>query len=134
MKSWKQRLLIPVEPLLIPDDHSEEFSMLRQEKELFAKSGLPLACGYRRVVIGGRGPYVEFHFTDIMWGNFYVPDDQKYRLNDKRVYYDEWRSIGRDNVKLYFQKRTVKYADYRIGMMYISPFDLFIDGKRPIIV
>ena len=32
-------------------------------------------------------------------------------------------------VKVYEQKRTVDYAEYKVGMLYASPFDLFVDGK-----
>jgi hypothetical protein len=32
-------------------------------------------------------------------------------------------------VKVYGQKRTVDYADYKVGLFYISPFDLFVEGE-----
>jgi hypothetical protein len=32
-------------------------------------------------------------------------------------------------VKVYDQKRTVDYADYKVGLFYMSPFDLFVDGQ-----
>ena len=56
--------------------------------------------------------------------NFEIPEDQEYRKTDKRVYYVEARSKDDSYVKLYFQKKTVAYADYKVGMLYISPFDL----------
>jgi len=31
-------------------------------------------------------------------------------------------------VKVYDQKRAVDYADYKVGLIYISPFDLFVEG------
>jgi hypothetical protein len=37
-------------------------------------------------------------------------------------------------VKLYLQKRTVAYADYRIGMCYISPFDMVMATMCPVII
>jgi hypothetical protein len=39
-----------------------------------------------------------------------------------------------DNVMLYFQKRTVAYADYKVGLCYISPFDLLRDELQPVIL
>ena len=32
-------------------------------------------------------------------------------------------------MKVYWQKKTVDYADYRVGRYYISPFDL-VDGEE----
>ena len=44
----------------------------------------------------------------------------------------EWRSKDQSNVKVYEQKRTVDYADYKVGLFYISPFDLFVEGEAVI--
>jgi len=93
-----------------------------------------LAKGYVRVVIGKRGPYVEFTPEQIQWENFFIPDDQKYRLNSREVYYDEYRSYDCSFVKLYYQKRRVAYADYELGLCYISPFDLLRDKMQPVIM
>jgi len=95
------------------------------EIELFSKSGTLLSRGYNRIVIGGRGPYVEFTDDQINFKSFHIPKDQVYRLTDRRVYYVELRSSDENNVKLYYQLQTVAYADYKIGMFYISPYDLF---------
>jgi hypothetical protein len=35
-------------------------------------------------------------------------------------------------VKVYDQKRSVDYADYKVGLYYISPFDLFVEGEAVI--
>ncbi len=37
-------------------------------------------------------------------------------------------------VKVYQQKKTVAYADYRVHKCYISPFDLYLSDKRPVII
>jgi hypothetical protein len=132
MKPYKKRLRIPVEPELI--DVDGEMLPIGREKNFYTKTGLLVATAYRRVVIGGRGPYVEFHFTDIKWSEFYVPSDLQYRADSKVVYYEEWRSLDSAYVKLYRQKRTVAYADYKVHMNYISPFDLFTDGLTPVII
>ena len=88
-------------------------------------SGLPIATGYVRLVKGGRGDYVEFSRDQIIWANTFIPPSQKYRLrpNITLVYYIEHRST-RDYVKIYEQKRLVGYADYKIGMIYMSPTDI----------
>lgn len=91
-----------------------------------------IATGYTRVVIGGRGPYIEFLPGHLIWDSLQIPDEEKYRLEHPwkdRVYYVEWRTKDESNVKVYDQKRSVDYADYRVGLVYISPFDLFVEGE-----
>lgn len=90
--------------------------------KFYTKSALLIAEGYDRLVIGKRGPYVEFN--NINTENIHIPKEQKYRLDNLLVYYDEYRTNDECNVKIYFQKKCVKYADYKIGKWYISPYDL----------
>jgi hypothetical protein len=120
MKPYRKRLNIAV------DAGSETLF-------LFSQSGLHLATGYTRVVIGKRGPYIEFRPNQIVWTNFHVPESQIYRFRDARVFYIEHRSNCNSNVMLYQQRRTVAYADYKIGFCYISPFDLIMTGTCPVI-
>lgn len=94
--------------------------------EFRCPKGELLAVGYERVVIGGRGPYIEFSDHQIKELAFESP------VGVHHVYYIEGRS-RLSEVKLYFQLKPVDYADYRIGMFYISPFDVYVDGK-PVIV
>jgi hypothetical protein len=100
---------------------------------LFSKEGLTVSKGYERIVIGGRGPYVEFTEDQIVFDSFKVPREQLYRFKDARVYYIELRSVGLSNIKLYFQLKTVSYADYKIGMFYISPYELYDSTGRCIV-
>jgi len=96
--------------------------------ELFSKhpSYIPIAERYQRVVIGQRGPYIEFTKNQIIDSTMYIPKGQLYRLSDPKVYYIEFRTIEGD-VKVYYQMRSVAYADYLINHFYISPYDLFKD-------
>lgn len=94
--------------------------------EFFTSENLLVAEGYQRIVIGERGPYIEFKNSMMKMNNLHVPKEQEYRLTDQRVYYVEFRTNDKSNVKVYFQRRTVKYADYRIGFFYVSPFELKI--------
>jgi len=109
MTDYTSRLSIPLEG----DPHFEFFS----------RSGELLATGYTRIVIGERGPYVEFSPLQL---NPDVFDE----LNDAdHYYYIELRSSA-DFVKAYLQIYRVDYADYVPGMCYISPFDMHdVDGK-----
>jgi len=112
--SYKKRLLI---------DITGNDSLIFQ-----TESGSTLAIGYERIVIGKRGPYIEFTKTQIDISAIFIPEKTRYRLTSRLVYYNEWRS-NKDNVKIYEQKKTVSYADYKIGLWYISPFDLRVDGQ-----
>lgn len=87
-----------------------------------SRSGVMLVQGYNRVVIGGRGPYVELSLRHLLMDKFNKADVP-------HRHYVEWRS-HRDGVKLYEQFQTVDYADYKPGLFYISPFDLMVGGKR----
>jgi hypothetical protein len=92
---------------------------------------LHVATGYTRVVMGGRGPYVEFLPGHLIWDSLQIPDEEKYRLErpwKDKVFYVEWRTKDQSNVKVYEQKRTVDYVDDKVGLFYISPFELFVGG------
>jgi hypothetical protein len=62
-----------------------------------------------------------------------VPAEELYRFNDPHVYYGEYRSHDKSDVKVYWQKKTVDYADYRVGRYYISPFDLVDEEEKDLI-
>ena len=89
--------------------------------KFYTKNGLLLANGYTRVVIGGRGPYIEFSCDQIEHDNIYIPKHAEHKLKNSMSYYWEYRSKDKCNVKLYDQKMEVSYADYKVGMWYISP-------------
>lgn len=107
--------------LLLPEEIGND------EIIFYTKSGLEVAHGYERVVIGDRGPYIEFHGEMLNNDGIYIPEHQKWRIKNPLCYYVEWRTKDNCYVKIYNQKRTVKYADYKIGCWYISPFDLTSD-------
>lgn len=98
--------------------------------KLTTKTGLQLATEYNRIVIGKRGPYVEFKKPHILFMNLYIPDNEKWRIDSPSCYYIEYRSIDTSFVKIYQQKETVTYADYLKEYYYISPYDLYINGEN----
>jgi len=69
---------------------------------------------------------VEFTYQQMRHENLVVPPDEVWRLESMspRIYYNEYRSSDHSWVKIYQQKKCVNYADYIIGMWYMSPFDL----------
>jgi len=89
--------------------------------KFYTKKDLLLASGYTRIVIGGRGPYIEFESSQIAHDNIYVPKHAEHKLDMTLTYYHEYRSNDNCFVKLYDQKMGVSYADYVIGMWYICP-------------
>jgi len=114
MQDYESRLKVPI--------HGNSHSIL------YTKSGQVISTGgYDRIVIGKRGPYVEFTTLDHDILN--IPDDQKWRLFSDKVYYVEYRTKI-DNVKVYYQLKPVDYADYQVDKYYISPFDLYESGSK----
>jgi len=92
--------------------------------EFYSHSGLILAKGYKRIVYGNRGPYIEFEDKYIKFDNIYIPNNANWRLNSNKSFYIEYRSKCESFVKIYFQKKLVSYANYKIGKYYISPYEL----------
>ncbi len=88
----------------------------KPEATIYTSNGTPIATDYTRVVFGKRGGYVEFTPEQIVNAIIYKP-------SQRHVFFTEWRTEG-DHVMVYEQRRRVKYADYRVGMWYISPGDL----------
>jgi hypothetical protein len=96
-----------------------------------------MADGYERIVIGQRGPYVELTEEQIVAckSRLFVPDKQQWRLSPSwinKIYYIEYRHDP-TQIMVYFQKKTVSYADYKVGMYYISPWDLVTETNQPLI-
>lgn len=118
MADYERRLIVPI----------TEFS-----GRLFTKNQTLVAKGYDRIVIGGRGPYVEFSMGQIVLDSFHVPVDQQWRWNSSNSYYVEYRSKDDANVKLYYQMKLVDYADYKLNYFYITPFDLYLQDGRVLI-
>jgi len=116
-KTYEERLKIPI---------------IKTALDLFTKSGLKVAIGYERIVIGGRGPYIEFIADQILKDNIYVPVEQQWRFQHTESFYNEYRT-KQDNVKIYHQKKIVDYADYKVGFWYISPFDLRTEENNELI-
>ncbi len=100
---------------------------------LFTRTGLKIASGYDRIVIGQRGPYIEFTDQQICREAFYIPDSCRYRLGHEAVYYHEYRTKDDAFVMVYYQQRTVAYADYKIGYWYIAPVDLRLESGEPVV-
>jgi hypothetical protein len=118
-----------MQPLLIPITDSRGDPIPQDgnaESRFYSSNNTLLAKGYTRVVIGGRGAYIEFAPEQMAMENLHIPLDQEWRYQSEMAYYIEHRSRDEANVKVYEQRRTVEYADYKIGMFYIAPADVII--------
>ena len=106
----------------------------------YTNKGDVLATGYNRIVYGDHGPYIEFSTDQIK-----CPLYRKFNQIAKADAFYEWLiPKGDPSVKVYYQLRTVEnlknpppggfrgnreegYADYQIGFIYISPWDLKVE-------
>lgn len=86
--------------------------------KIYLSSGMVLANGFTRIVHGGRGAYVEFARNQINFDALYLPEKQAH------TYFIEHRTRDCNDALVYEQLKPVGYADYRVGMFYISPIYL----------
>lgn len=94
-------------------------------------NGLPVATGYNRIIMTGKGPMIEFSEDHMVFENVGVPETGMWRQKHPEAYYVEHRSRDYCNVKIFEQKRVV--GDLQPGFWYISALDLISD-KYPVLV
>jgi hypothetical protein len=87
---------------------------------LYFLDGTQFTIGYERVVHGGRGDYVELMKEQIL-----VKLNSKFNISlpkeiDEQPFYYYYLIPDERTEKIYWQIKTVKYADYKIGYYYIS--------------
>ncbi len=94
----------------------------------YTLKGMKIATGYNRIVIGDYGAFIEFTPEQICKESLCVKPGQEFRINDPqfadRVKYHWLTAKDRSDIKVYFQQKTVTYADYLPGMYYISPYEI----------
>ena len=87
---------------------------------MLSADGVLLCYNYDRIVIGDYGAFIEFSKPalplECMPGQEYRMYDDRYK---NKVKYD-WLTTEKHISKIYHQKRTVSYADYKVGKYYIS--------------
>lgn len=93
-----------------------------------SKNGTIIAYGYKRIVIGDYGAFIEIDESQINNTNISIQKGQEYRIFDekynKHVKYFWLTANDNSGIKIYFQQKTVSYADYKPNMYYISPFEI----------
>lgn len=90
----------------------------------------PIATGYSRVVIGDYGAYAEIPLEKMILTDIIIKPGEEYRFqpNYDNIKY-HWYCLSKNHdIKIYYQKNTVAYADYKPEMFYISPYELRLVG------
>lgn len=92
------------------------------EDKLYTLKGTLICNGYKRIVIGDYGAFIEFDKNQANYSHFKEQIGQEYRNEQKynNVKYIWMTIYDESNIKIYYQRRTVKYADYLKGMFYVS--------------
>ena len=89
----------------------------------FSPHGLLLATSFERVVIGDHGAYIEFMPDHVVMCHI---EPKGSRTPTRAVKYIWWKPIDGSDVRLYEQRDSVGYADYKIGRWYVAPSDVVI--------
>lgn len=105
----------------------EGFNLDGADVGVYGPSGLKIANRYNRIVIGDYGAYVEFMPEDVIHQNIVVKKGQEYRDTDSRYSGNvkfSWLTLtDNSDIKIYYQKKPVAYADYVPGRYYVSVYE-----------
>lgn len=97
---------------------------------LYTLDNTLISTGYNRIVIGDYGAFIEFDKAQIITDNMKVKEGQGDRINDpiynQHIKYYWLTTRDSSDIKIYYQKRTVTYADYLSEMFYVSPYEIKI--------
>ena len=100
---------------------------------LYSADGTLICNGFDRIVIGDYGAFIEIPPEKICQESIICKKGQEYRIEDERyannVKYLWLTTNDSSNCKIYLQKKTVDYADYRPDMYYISPYEVFLSPE-----
>ena len=98
--------------------------------KIYTLSNTLISNGYNRIVIGDYGAFIEFDKSQIIRENIKIKEGQEYRINDpiysENVKYYWLTAKDNSDIKVYYQKKTVTYADYKPEVFYVSPYEIKI--------
>lgn len=103
------------------------------DKELQTSKGTTVSNGFVRIVVGDYGAFIEFNKEQANAKAYVVAPGQEYRINNPRysnVKYHWYTIDDGSNVKIYYQKRKVSYADYKPGMYYVSVHEVILNSLK----
>ena len=133
----KERRYKPVQPDLFLGDVRDKYRaslpswcvLGGAETSLETTEGTFLCSGYRRIVIGDYGAFVEIAPSQINTEVLRCQPGEEYRYTDERFAknckYLWLTTKDLSYCKIYHQKKTVEYADYLPDMYYVSPYEVF---------
>ena len=82
------------------------------------------ATGYDRIVIGDYGAFIEINPQQIIQDHIIIKRGQEYRIDEpkyaRNVKYHWFTVDDGSDIKIYYQMRTVNYADYQVDKYYVS--------------
>ena len=103
------------------EDNIPRFLDLAGGGALKTVKGTLICNSYDRIVIGDYGAFIEYSEPA---GEYICKPGQEYRMQDSRykykVKYDWLTTKDSSDIKIYKQKHTVTYADYKVGKYYVS--------------
>ena len=89
------------------------------------KSGTILGYGYERIVVGDYGAYAEMTKSQVCLKNI---KNKFSSVPTRKIKYTWMVTRDWEETKVYEQHMTVKYADYKPNMYYISALDLVLES------
>ena len=100
---------------------------LNHHQPLYTLNGTCICNDFKRIVIGDYGAYVEYSPAQANKDNYIIAPGQQYRLEPRysNVKYI-WLTIPDDSdIKIYYQKHSVIYADYKPEYYYVSVYEVY---------
>lgn len=101
-----------------------------KHSDVHSLSGVKIATGFNRIVIGDYGAFLEIPDDAMVKENVRIKPGTERRTTFEYAKYLWYEPRDGSQCKLYFQQRTVEYADYRVGMWYVSPHERELLGHK----
>jgi hypothetical protein len=83
--------------------------------------GTKIASGYIRICTGDYGSYIEFNGSQAAHNNI---EPRWNRIPPPGIKYMWMQTKDALRTKVYYQRGTVSYADYKVGYYYVDPKDI----------
>lgn len=101
---------------------------LTHHQSLYTINKTLICNDFNRIVIGDYGAFVEFLSEQANKDAFTIAPGQEYRLSPRynNVKYIWLTILDNSNIKIYYQRNTVKYADYIPKRYYVSVHEVII--------
>ena len=132
---YKYKSLPPIISILQRQEYEDNLPIEwknYQGQDIYSLDGVHICRGLtgRIYVCGDYGIFLEADTKDIVFENIIIKPGEEYRINDLRYsehvkYHWYIPTIGYET-KIYFQQKTVTYADYLPGKWYFSPYEVKI--------